>query len=317
MVSIIIPAYNSLKWIPETILSIDRNSYPEVEVIVVDDGSTDGTSDWLCSRYPEIQIIRTKNHGVSHARNVGLRAARGEFVQYLDSDDLLLPGKIDRHLKMMSDSPGADVIYSDWQRLNTSDGIIFHLGEMVSRRYEDVNTDPEIAFFTDMWCPTGCYFYRRSFLNKIPPWRENLPVIQDARYALDCAMAGANWLYDPTVSVSYRQHLVGSISTRSRRAFIKDCATNADEVRRLWLEKNELSVERRVAALGVMEGLAKNAYDLDRDLFCSIHASILELDPNFVPSEWGRAILTKVLNFEASERIASNWRRFRSAFRKR
>ncbi len=92
LVSIIIPAYNAASFIEETIQSIYGQSYPSWEVIIVNDGSTDGTVDIGKSfRDPRIQIITQKNAGVAAARNKGLFFANGEFVVFFDADDLMTP----------------------------------------------------------------------------------------------------------------------------------------------------------------------------------------------------------------------------------
>ena len=87
-------------------------TYPNCEVLVVDDGSTDGTGEWLVKRYGEqICYLWKENGGVSSARNLGLHHARGEYIQFLDADDLLLPDKVDTHVTYLEAHPEVDVVY--------------------------------------------------------------------------------------------------------------------------------------------------------------------------------------------------------------
>ncbi|MBD9201992.1 MAG: glycosyltransferase, partial [Eubacterium ventriosum] len=91
--SIIIPVYNSGKYLEKCISSIKRNKCEEYEIIMIDDGSNDGTSE-ICDKYSDefqIKVIHQKNSGVSNARNRGLKLARGEYITFVDSDDYVSP----------------------------------------------------------------------------------------------------------------------------------------------------------------------------------------------------------------------------------
>ena len=98
LVSVIIPAYNAGKYIEKAVQSVFKQTYPNIEIIVVNDGSTDDTLDVL-SRFPEVKIVSTLNKGVSHARNVGIEASRGEYISFLDADDELECDAIESLLK--------------------------------------------------------------------------------------------------------------------------------------------------------------------------------------------------------------------------
>lgn len=308
LVSVIIPAYNALRWLPQTLASVACQDWPHMQVIVVDDGSTDETQDYIRTTWPHFHLECTPNRGVSHARNLGTTLATGEYVQYLDADDLLTPGKIRRHVELLQAHPHADIVYGDWQRLIATPDGRFEAGETIHRTYADIHPDPEIAFFTDMWCPTGAYLYRRTFLPRVLPWKEWLPVIQDARFALDCARAGAQWLHDPQLTVLYRQHLSGSISTLSQIAKLRDCLANSDNVYELWEHTGHLTPERRRVLLDQYLYLGQALIDFDQASFDHVHRQLLRLDPHFTPKGKLRTLLTRLLGYPATERLAA-WRR--------
>ncbi len=94
LVSVIIPAYNAEKYIEIAVNSVLKQSYPNIEIIVINDGSTDNTLDVL-SRFPNIVVISTENKGVSNARNMGIEASKGEYISFLDADDELDQNAID------------------------------------------------------------------------------------------------------------------------------------------------------------------------------------------------------------------------------
>src|SRR5690349_16338543 len=89
LVSVVIPCYNQAHFLGETIESVLSQSYPRVEVIVVDDGSTDNARE-VAASYDGVEYVHQENSGVATARNVGLKLCRGEFIVFLDGDDRLL-----------------------------------------------------------------------------------------------------------------------------------------------------------------------------------------------------------------------------------
>ena len=93
-ISVVIPTYNRAALLPRALESVRAQSLPPDEVIVVDDGSTDGSGELIAARYPECIYLRQENLGVSAARNLGIREARGEWIALLDSDDAWLPTKL-------------------------------------------------------------------------------------------------------------------------------------------------------------------------------------------------------------------------------
>ena len=106
-VSVIIPTYNRSWIIKEAIDSVLAQDYKEFELIVVDDGSTDHTSDVLDSSRNVIKVLSQKNKGVSAARNRGIAEASGQFIAFLDSDDLWLPQKLSAQIEFFNQTPNA------------------------------------------------------------------------------------------------------------------------------------------------------------------------------------------------------------------
>ena len=113
LVSVVIPTYNRCNWLSRAIESVLHQTYSPFELIVVDDGSTDGTPELLEAYGDGIRVIRKENTGVSGARNAGIRAAKGELIALLDSDDRWLPEKLEHQVAFFKASPRAMICQTE------------------------------------------------------------------------------------------------------------------------------------------------------------------------------------------------------------
>lgn len=100
LVSVIIPFYNNKKWLEEALNSVSNQSYQNLEVIIINDGSTENIDD-LIIEYPNFKFYKTANHGAGAARNTGIAKANGAYLCFLDSDDLWVKDKVEKQLKYM------------------------------------------------------------------------------------------------------------------------------------------------------------------------------------------------------------------------
>jgi glycosyltransferase involved in cell wall biosynthesis len=304
-VTVIIPCHNAARWIRETLGSV-RDQADVAETIVVDDGSTDDSASIVAREFPAVQLIRTANCGASHARNTGTQAASGDLIQYLDADDLLTPGKINVQIKALTEA-GADVAYGDWQRLVQRIPSEFVPGEIVAR---EMRQQPEIELFTDFWCPPAAYLFRRSIINSVGGWNENLPIIQDARFVLDCALRGAQFVYCPGVMAMYRVHGNDSLSRRDSVAFVRDIHNNACEVEQWWRQDDVLSEERRKALIRCYGYVARASYEKDRDGFEQAYAALTRLCDRYIPEGPAHlAIAARLMGYPRAEAVALAYRR--------
>ena len=132
-VSVIVPCWNAERWIGQTIASAVSQLGVSFEIVLVDDGSTDASVRVAEEAGgPLLRVIRQPNSGASRARNTGTATARGEFLQYLDADDVLMPGTLAARVAAIQQS-GADVAYCDWVRWESQADGTFRDGEVVAR----------------------------------------------------------------------------------------------------------------------------------------------------------------------------------------
>lgn len=114
-VSVIMPTYNTAAYVQEAIDSVLAQDYPAKELIVVDDGSSDDTVERVAAYGHRVRLITQRNQGSAVARNRALEAARGEYIAFLDSDDVWLPGKLTTQIDHLESHPDIGLVYSRWQ----------------------------------------------------------------------------------------------------------------------------------------------------------------------------------------------------------
>ncbi|MEA3292185.1 MAG: glycosyltransferase family 2 protein, partial [Pseudomonadota bacterium] len=125
LVSVIIPAFNAAAHIDRTIQTVLAQTYLFYEILVVDDGSSDGTSDVVIRQAEgdgRIRLLRQENQGVSAARNHGIRQAKGDYIALLDADDIWFPEKLEKQVRVMRDSPPTVGLVYTWSARVSEDG---------------------------------------------------------------------------------------------------------------------------------------------------------------------------------------------------
>jgi glycosyltransferase involved in cell wall biosynthesis len=226
LISVIIPAYNRAHLLGETLRSILNQTVTADEVIIVDDGSKDGTAkvaetvfaEWESGKVkgeksPEFRLIRQKNAGPAKARNTGFAASKGEFIHFFDSDDLAAPNKHEVQLKALLES-GADIAYGPWVKGQMGEGKFSPENHVLQQRGlpSGKNRDLIKALLTN-WSivPHACLF-RRSIVEKSGGFPEHLFVGEDQLMFLNCLLAGARVVHSPGTLELYRTDDLGKIT---------------------------------------------------------------------------------------------------------
>jgi GT2 family glycosyltransferase len=230
LVSVVIPCYNQGRFLREALASVARQTYPRVELIVVDDGSTDDTSAVAASC--GVRCIRQENRGVSAARNRGAAAATGEFVVFLDADDRLLPHGLEANVDAFAERPEVALV-SGWYRHLTP------TGEPVPWSSPPL-TPPErnhyVAFLESSYyiaCPAQAMF-RRDMLLAANGFDESYTAAED--YELYLRMAREHPISLHSVPVAeYRRHPEG-VSTDS--ALVLESELAVLRAQRTWVRRD-------------------------------------------------------------------------------
>ncbi len=244
MISVVIPCYNAAETLEATIESALCQDVDK-EIIIVNDGSSDGTRD-IIERYAGLVFgITTENRGVSAARSAGTSLAKGNFIQYLDSDDMLVPGTLAKRLAALRES-GEDVAHTDWQKFTCQVEGEIERTEIITANVTALTEDPEVATATSgFWAPPVALLYRRRTIEQLS-WHSRLPIIQDARFLFDAVMSGARFAYVPGVGALYRVS-ENSLSRSNKDRFFDDCAVNALEIEAIWRQLGPIDGNRGAA----------------------------------------------------------------------
>ncbi len=197
LVSVIIPSYNTEKYVREAVDSALRQTHKNIEVIVVDDGSTDGTKAILepYIKSGQITYIYQANKGLAGARNTGLHASRGEYIALLDADDIFMPEKIARQVAHLETNPQCDVSYCDLYHF--WDEETDKLFKLQYQYYSGKEVLPHLLA-KNFIAPLSTVFRRGAF-EKFGYFDENFRRSEDLEFWLRLAYAGANFCFLPEI----------------------------------------------------------------------------------------------------------------------
>lgn len=223
LVSILIPVFNRAAMLREAVASVLAQTHRPIEILIVDDGSTDDTSataDELGREHADvIRVFHRPNGGAGAARETARTAIRGDFVQHLDSDDLLLPRKLELQVAALRAQPHCGAAYG-WTRFRHRDGRVEEKpwkrsGERIETMFP--------AMLGSRWWDTPTPLYRVSLIQEAGPWTD-LRVEEDWEYDCRIAARGVALAYVPEWVSEVRQHDAGHVSGHADAATLRDRA---------------------------------------------------------------------------------------------
>jgi glycosyltransferase involved in cell wall biosynthesis len=254
LVTVVIPCYNQARFLGEAIESVLSQSYHHFEIIVVDDGSTDETSE-VASRYGEegVRLIRQENRGLAGARNRGLGEAKGEYVVFLDADDKLLPGALEAGLRCFEAHPGCALV-AGHSRFIDADGWL----RAEPRPPRPIGSDLFVALLERRYFVIpGAVMYRRTVIESVGAFDTSLGAAEDYDlYFRIAKMFPVYWHHD--VVLEYRKH--GASMTRKAGLMLQHTVVV------LRRQRNYLKGNRRYREafqVGLKSGREEYGYRLD------------------------------------------------------
>ena len=219
LVSLIVPCFDAGPWLAPTLESALAQTWPEKEIIVVNDGSRDDSlavARGFAAR--GVTVIDQPNRGAAAARNRGLQAAHGTFIQYLDADDLLSPDKIAAQVELLATRPAGTLATCAWGRFQSDPQTARFVDDAVFRDFAALDF-LVLSGNTGAMMHPSAWLVPRAVADRAGPWDEALSLNDDGEYFSRVVLASAGLAYSPTGRSCYRSGLAGSLSQqRSLRA---------------------------------------------------------------------------------------------------
>ena len=204
LVSIIIPAYNAGPWLAQTLESALAQTWPNTEIIVINDGSRDNTLATAKNfEVRGVRVIDQPNLGASATRNHGLRLARGDFIQFLDADDLISPGKIAAQASLLAQRPAGTIAACAWGRFGDDPATAQFVDDAVFRDFLPLDF-LVLAGDTGAMMHPSSWFVPRAVADRAGPWDESLSLNDDGEYFCRVLLASAGMAFEPTGRSYYR-----------------------------------------------------------------------------------------------------------------
>lgn len=208
LVSVVIPCFNSARYLAESIESVRMQTYPRIEIIVVDDGSTDETA--RIARSYGVHYIYQVNRGISAARNTGIRHGKGKYVLFLDHDDRLLPWAVETGVRLLEEHPECSLAVGEHWYIGPDGTALGHSNKCAAGR------DHYQMLLEHNFIETPCSaLHRRSGLALTGVFDENLSVAEDHEFYLRTARQ-STWVAHEAPVAEYRLH-ESSISRDAER----------------------------------------------------------------------------------------------------
>lgn len=304
-VSVIIPTFNRLWGLPKAVDSCLSQGC-SVEIIVIDDGSTDGTWEWLQTRQ-DVVSIRQENWGKDWAVVAGVAAARGEYIRFLDSDDWLEP-QANVEQWALARETGADIVVAGYQDYYEDDDRLephpwVDCDDFIAQQFGEVSFSHYSAFL-----------FRRDFVLDIPH-RQDFALRDDRMFVLEAAIKGPRLAVYAKSAFVHRHHRRGRLQATA--GFHKSLAewTNIEVYRKaamLLERKGELTPRRRRAAVSYVWPVVRTLAKTQLDEATRAAHWIFRLDPEFVPPVRAPIRLAyRLMGFRRTESLVRVWAWFR------
>jgi glycosyltransferase involved in cell wall biosynthesis len=317
LVSILIPCYNAERWIAQAIESSLAQTWPEKEVIVVDDGSTDSSIDVIHQYDGRIRCEAGPNRGGNVTRNRLMELARGEWLQYLDADDYLLPEKVKTQVEFAREHPGVEVIYSPvaWKRIERG-AVVCSESPIPEPR------DPWILLALWRLPQTGGALWKKTALESVGGWRVGQPCCQEHELYCRLLENNARFEYCPGAFAVYRDtESSGRVTCNSQGEFERQRLHILDRIETYLGGCSNLTPARCQAVNDARHELARKLWETNRQFAMNTYKRILTSDRSFLPSVTSASppvylISFRAFGFRATQIVASLTRGLRTKISK-
>lgn len=307
--TIIVPCYNGRTYLEELSGQLGKLDRSAIDVVFVDDGSTDGSTDLFRQLQPDAVCLAQENAGVAAARNLGVDAARTDWILFLDCDDWIDAVELSAQLSLLEDE-AADVICADW-RMELVDGD--------RRELEDVQkmqppADIVVALVSNrFWGPPHSYIFRKSAYEAIGGGDPKLVNAQDFDVWVRMALNGARFIGGGFVIGHYRRYLnTTSLARRNHSRYYRDYETALDKVWTLADERLRSDARFRAGYARHLHTVTRNVFSIDRTWFGSLKRKLFSRVPEYqVEGSFLYRNTARFVGLHAAEYLAQNYNKLK------
>ncbi len=251
-VSILIPLYNSEEYIAETIDSCLNQTHKNIEIIIIDDGSTDSglsTARQYENEYSNIKVEAQKNSGAPVARNRAFELSTGEYIQYIDADDLLHPDKISLQMEVLKTADERTLVFGKWGTFQENIKNVIWRELLINKNYDDPK-----QFLLDLWgngvaVIPHLWLIPRKLIEESGGWDESLVKNQDGEFFSRVVFIASKVLFVVDSIGYYRRDNVNSISRQVSKKALQSNLKTFETYMELMKDDIDKSEVRRSLAL--------------------------------------------------------------------
>lgn len=306
LVTIGIPCFNAELWIAPAIESALAQKWPSIDVIVVDDGSTDGSLEKIRLFGDRIRVVPGEHRGGNHARNQVIAQARGSWIQFLDADDYLQPEKIATQFSETRNAHDADAIYSPfWIEQSSPSNPAAPLRRWVTEI--DESADIFTQWISWQLPQTGAFLWRKAALEALGGWKEGQPCCQEHELYLRALKADLRLAFAPTPHAVYRQWSEDTVCRKDPMQTIRVRTALIDDARGWLSERGRWNRHHYEAAARACFEMARTIARDNLDAAVAYHADrrsvgLIRLDGPAAPSVYRWTY--RLVGFANAERLA-------------
>jgi glycosyltransferase involved in cell wall biosynthesis len=304
LVSVLIPCYNAAPWLGDTLRSVLAQTWPHVEIIVVDDGSRDQSVAIAESfRSPRIKVVSQANAGQSAAENTAIIAAQGAYFEYLDADDLLAPDKIERQVTLLEALGGDYVASGEWSRFYDRPEQAAFEPDALWRDLDPIEW-LVIAWTEHLMMHGAAWLVPRRVAERAGPWDERLSLINDFDYFSRILLASSGVKFCRGARTYYRSGNTGSLSgSKSRRAW--ESALLALDLGTTSLLTRESSARTRAACATVLQRFSYEVFAQQPAIAAAAAARAVAFGGSDVQPQGGPlfAMLSKLVGWQTASHV--------------
>jgi glycosyltransferase involved in cell wall biosynthesis len=314
LVSILITAYNAEDTIAYTLQSAVAQTWPHKEIIVVDDGSTDSTAE-VARGFKEVRVVSTENHGLSGAQNNAFPLSQGDYIQYLDADDLLAPDKIERQLAALREFDGKRVLLSSpWAPFYYRTR---HARFVRNSVWQDLSPVDWLstAMRENIHMQNATWLVSRQLAKAAGPWDTRLHFDQDGEYFCRVLLASEGTRFVPGTGIYYRASGANSVSFIGNSDKKKDSLLLTMKLHIKYLRSLEDSERVRKACLAYIQTWCRNFYPERPDLMQEAQQLAASLGGRLsLPNvSWKYAWIQRLFGFAVAKRASQRWNDYKSS----